>query len=270
MKKTILAYAVLSVLNGLTYAAPASEVTGNTNPVGETSTSAPTTTNTTPTTKPTAENPTPIQSSVPTVEPKSPSSDLSATVTVPDTIDCNYQLSPQTPVDPTVVTKWASKAAEQSFTFEATQLDAQIEKLKACYTPQGWQSFYDALKKSGNLTAITSQALTVSAMIDGEATIAENKGTEWKLSIPLQVVYQNKQQKLTQSLMLEVLVGRKTSGDLGIMQMVAVPKQNTTTTTTTTTPAQDSTVESPQIKTESKSTPTEPTTMETPAEPGKN
>jgi hypothetical protein len=272
MKKTILAYAVLSVLNGVTYAAPASEITGDTNPVGETSPSTPASANsTTPpspvTNKPTAENPSPTQSSVPAVDKKAPAPDMSANSSVPDTIDCSYQLSSQTTqVDPLLVTKWATKAAEQSFTFESTQLDAQIEKLKACYTPQGWQSFYDALKKSGNLTAITSQSLSVSAMVDGEANISENNGNEWKLTIPLQVVYQNKQQKLTQSLSLDVLVGRKASGDLGIMQMVAVPKQNTTTSVT---PAQNSSTQpTTEIKTESKTTPTDTKpTMESPVEP---
>lgn len=277
MKKTILAYAVLSILNGVTYAAPASEIIGDTPQVGEASPSAPasatsTTSPSTVTDKPTAENPSTTQSSVPAVDKKAPAPDISTNSTVPDTIDCNYQLSSQTTqVNPLLVTKWATKAAEQSFTFESTQLDAQIEKLKACYTSQGWQSFYDALKKSGNLTAITSQSLTVSAMVDGEANISENNGNEWKLTIPLQVVYQNKQQKLTQSLSLDILVGRKASGDLGIMQMVAVPKQNTTQSVT---PAQNSSTQptteiKTKSKTESKTAPTDtkPNIMEPPVEP---
>jgi len=39
----------------------------------------------------------------------------------------------------------------------------------------------------------------------------------------LQVVYQNDKEKLTQKLNVDLLIGRKMSGDLGIMQMIAIP-----------------------------------------------
>ncbi len=45
---------------------------------------------------------------------------------------------------------------------------------------------------------------------------------------PLQVVYQNDKEKLTQLLTVDVLIGRKISGDLGIMQMIAAPRTKNT------------------------------------------
>lgn len=67
----------------------------------------------------------------------------------------------------------------------------------------------------------------------------------------MQVVYQNDKEKLTQLLSVDVLVGRKVTGNLGIMQMIATPRTpavgtapaiqkpsgTTVQTTVTTTPA---------------------------------
>lgn len=177
-------------------------------------------------------------------------------------IDCNYKLPAQiTEVDTNFVIKWAEKAIEQSFTFENTKLDTQLDGLKACFTTQGWQSFHDALEKSGNLKAIASQQLVASAMVDGQALMRENKHNQWKVTIPLQVVYQNKQQKITQSLTVEVLVGRKLSGDLGIMQVVAQPRGSAET------PSQPSTPESTSAPEPTQTSPAASPTEPAPAEP---
>lgn len=166
-------------------------------------------------------------------------------------VDCTYKTPPQTThIDSAIVTEWAEKATRQSFDFENNKIDKQLAELKACYTDQGWQSFNDALQKSGNLNAIKSQKLAVSSMVNGKSTTSEIKENQWKVSIPLQVVYQNDKEKLTQLLTVDLIIGRKiTSGDLGIMQMIASPLKAenagaktsttppTTTTTTTTTTA---------------------------------
>ena len=167
-------------------------------------------------------------------------------------INCAYQISPQVShIDPNVIIKWTEKAAEQAFTFDAAQIDKQMEQLKTCFTNQGWQGFQDAFKKSGNMNSIKSQQLSVSAMVESPPTIVENKGNEWKVSVPLQVVYQNKQQKLTQPLHIDVLVGRKLTGELGIMQIIATPKQPAT-------PIQQAPVTPTTQKTPAAAAPSEP------------
>lgn len=160
-------------------------------------------------------------------------------------IDCNYRIPAETTrVEQSLVIQWAEKATQQSFDFDHGTMDQQLSTLKACYTDQGWQSFNDALQKSGNMKAIQTQKLMVNGLVDGKSAITEIKENQWKLSIPLQVVYQNEKEKLTQLLNVDLIVGRKTSGDLGIMQIIASPRiaaspdakvTNTTTTTTTTT-----------------------------------
>jgi hypothetical protein len=143
----------------------------------------------------------------------------------PQVVDCQYKISSDTTkIDQTLVSTWAEKATIQSFDFSPTALDDQLVKLKNCFTDQGWQGFNDALQKSGNVNAIKSQNLTVSSQVDGNIQISEIKDNQWKITVPMQVVYQNDKEKLTQLLSVDLLVGRKVSGDLGIMQMIATPR----------------------------------------------
>jgi hypothetical protein len=182
-------------------------------------------------------------------------------------VNCDYKIPNSTnQVDTQLVQTWTEKAIEQAFSFESAQLEPQIEKLKACFTPQGWQSFYDALKKSGNLTAIQQQNLSVSAMVNGHSTIQPTKSNEWQVNIPLQVVYQNQQQKLTQILDVSIIVGRKDSGDLGMTQVIATPKQPTTSSEPSGT-AQPQTVQPPAPQPFATPTPSAQPTQQPPTNP---
>jgi hypothetical protein len=161
-------------------------------------------------------------------------------------INCDYKIPATTKnIEQSLVLTWSEKAATQAFDFDPTNLDSQMQKLKTCFTEQGWTGFSSALEKSGNLEAIKTQKLTVSSQLDGQAQVTEAKDNQWKVTLPLQVVYQNDKEKVTQLLNVNLTVGRKISGDLGIAQMIATPRTNntsqqsnsTTTPNNTTTPA---------------------------------
>jgi hypothetical protein len=151
-------------------------------------------------------------------------SDVPATPSAP-VIDCKYAIPAQkSDIEASVISTWGEKAAMQSFSFNPASVDQEMGDLKLCYTDQGWQGFTDALQKSGNIDAIKTQHLTVSSQMDGEIKMTVVKDNQWKVIVPLQVVYQNDKEKLTQQLTVELLIGRKVSGDLGIMQMIASPR----------------------------------------------
>ena len=158
-------------------------------------------------------------------KPISPATSSSAeTPNQPIEINCKYHIPTNTTtIEQSLISTWASKAAVQSFEFNPTSIDAELTELKSCYTDQGWQGFNDALQKSGNIESFKKQGLTVSSLVDGELKVNPVKDNQWKVSIPLQVVYQNDKEKLTQKLNVDLLIGRKMSGDLGIMQMIAIP-----------------------------------------------
>ena len=144
-------------------------------------------------------------------------------------LDCNYHIpANQAAVDSALITAWAEKAALQSFTFTPATIQSQMDMLKTCYTEQGWKGFTEALQKSGNIDSIKSQLLNVSGQADGVPNISTVKDGQWKVTLPIQVVYQNDKDKVTQHLLVGVVVGRKPNGDLGIMQLVATARQDET------------------------------------------
>ena len=140
-------------------------------------------------------------------------------------INCDYKIPASTKtIEQSVILTWSEKAVTQAFDFDPVSVDNQVQKLKACFTDQGWMGFNSALGKSGNVEAIKSQKLTVSSQLDGQAQVTEAKDNQWKLILPLHVVYQNDKEKVTQLLNVNLTVGRKMNGDLGIVQMIATPK----------------------------------------------
>ena len=154
----------------------------------------------------------------------------SATTPAPQALNCQYRIPAETTnIDNTLVSNWGTQAIIQSFDFSPGSLPTQLASLQNCFTDQGWKGFNDALNKSGNIAAIKTQHLTVSSQADGKPVITLIKDNQWKLTLPLQVVYQNDKQKFTQVLTVDVLIGRKMNGDLGIMQMIATPKPTVTT-----------------------------------------
>lgn len=155
-----------------------------------------------------------------------PPTKIPTTVRVEPVINCNYPIPAniQT-IDPAILEAWAQAALMQSFEFNARDLDTQLEQLKPCFTEQGFQSFYDALKASGNIDEIKAQNLTISSQVNGKLSITPIRDNQWKVIIPLQVIYQNDKQKITQLLLVELLVGRRAAGNLAIMQVIATPKE---------------------------------------------
>ncbi|WP_133131052.1 DotI/IcmL family type IV secretion protein [Legionella yabuuchiae] len=143
----------------------------------------------------------------------------------PQPMSCEYKIPPEkTDISDSLIKSWAEFATVKAFELDAPTLDQQMAVLEKCFTKQGWAGFQTALEKSGNLQAIRSQNLIVSSQVDGKTVVNPAKENQWKVTIPLEVVYQNQQQRLTQLLSVDVLIGRTVTGDLGIMQMIAIPR----------------------------------------------
>ncbi len=166
-------------------------------------------------------SPPPTQA-LPSVQPAQPAANV--------VINCDYKIPSQTKViDQSVILSWSQQAVIQAFTFNPDTLDAQMQQLQACFTEQGWSGFNNALQKSGNLDAIKSQKLNVSSQMEGSAFVTEAKDSQWKVTLPLTVIYQNDKEKVNQLLSVNLVVTRKPTGDLGITQMIATPRGSVTT-----------------------------------------
>lgn len=181
------------------------------------------------TTAPVTEATPPAESKAESSVTPTPSTPVTAPTTAP-AIDCHYSIpATVSTVEQPLVAQWAKKAVIQAFSFDFKTLDDQLAALKFCFTDQGWVGFSDALKKSGNLDAIKQEKLNVSSTLNGEVTLTGIKDNQWKIGLPLEVIYQNDKEKINQSLMIDLIVGRQLSGNLGIMQIIAVPKQTAET-----------------------------------------
>ncbi|HHF7346070.1 TPA: DotI/IcmL family type IV secretion protein [Legionella feeleii] len=142
-----------------------------------------------------------------------------------DTINCDYRIPVEiSSISLEFVINWAQQAVRQSFDFNFASIDTQLEKLQACYTESGWVKFKSALQSSGNVDVIKTQNLAVSSQIDGQAQLIEFKDYLWKMNVPLKVVYQSNEERVTHFLNVYLTVGRKINGNLGIMQMIATPR----------------------------------------------
>lgn len=174
----------------------------------------------------------PVAQPATTAQPQAiPSAPVSTATTSEPVMSCDYKISPDVKkVEQNIVLSWSEHAVMQAFSFNPVTIEDQIQKLQPCFTEQGWSGFNTALQKSGNIEAIKSQKLTVTSQIDGQILVNEAKDNQWKLTLPLSVVYQNDKEKVSQLLSVDVTVGRKTNGDLGIMQMIAAPRGTVTTT----------------------------------------
>lgn len=141
----------------------------------------------------------------------------------PPRVDCFYQIATN-PITDIELSLWAQYAALKSFDYSFDKMDTQLQSLKSCFTEQGWTGFNEALKQSGNLTTIKAQQLTVSSQIAGQPEVSQIKTNQWRITVPLDVVYQNTQEKLTQSLAVVLVVTKKNPTELGIVQLIAAPK----------------------------------------------
>ncbi|MFC3909895.1 DotI/IcmL family type IV secretion protein [Legionella dresdenensis] len=231
MKKTLLCSGLLALLSASAFAIQDHPATANyPKRTLEIAANKPTNTNIVTAeaniTGPTTTTPAPVQQN-PATAPANPQPVVTPQPATPAPVNCSYRTGEASHIDPNLVKQWTEKATQQAFDLDFSNLTQQLSALQTCFTDQGWQSFSDALEKSGNMKAITTEKLTVSSIISGTTSIIETKENQWKVNLPLQVVYQNDKEKLTQNLSVDVIVGRKLSGDLGIMQIIATPKTAT-------------------------------------------
>jgi hypothetical protein len=57
--------------------------------------------------------------------------------------------------------------------------------------------------------------------INGVAEFIETREDYWVIALPLKVTYKNDTMRVSQLLNLQLTVGRKTNGELGVMQLIA-------------------------------------------------
>ncbi|VEB36915.1 DotI/IcmL family type IV secretion protein [Legionella cherrii] len=135
-------------------------------------------------------------------------------------IDCDYKVSAEThEINENIISDWAQYAVTKSFNFDSEAIDLQLKKLQSCYTEQAWYEFISSLEKSGNMRTFKTKKLRATSQIDGKIQIVESRDNTWTLTLPLKINYQYENGNVIQLLKVDLTIGRKNTGGLGIIQL---------------------------------------------------
>ena len=132
-------------------------------------------------------------------------------------------------VDDTELLQWTVRAVLASYSINYHDYAEQLNTAGRRFTANGWNSFADEFKKTGNLEAMKRGRMLCYAQAQRAALIRETKVMGGRLAydiqFPLVQTCQNTQQEATTRLMITALVVRTTIQDkpdgLAIEQLVA-------------------------------------------------
>ena len=141
-------------------------------------------------------------------------------------------------VSQTALLQWANEAAISSFSFDYVSYRKNLQKASEYYTPDGWKSFENALKESGNLETVIAKHLVVTAVATGAPTIIDQSVISgryaWKIQMPLLVTYESGAQIMRQPMVVTMVVTRvstlNTPKGIAIAQFYGTPGQAQGTT----------------------------------------
>lgn len=95
---------------------------------------------------------------------------------------------------PSTLLTWANNAAVAANTFGFATYQQDLQRASTYFTPDGWQSFEDALKSARTLDTIQAKQLVSTAVATGSPTIIDqgiiNGRYAWKVQMQLLVTYE--------------------------------------------------------------------------------
>lgn len=119
---------------------------------------------------------------------------------------------------------WAKFVAQKSFNLSHKHLENQLKQLQFCYSSSGWNQFNRALHQSGNLNLISQHQLQANTQVMGPVEVRYHpKYTSWTAIVPMRVVYQNQQQKISQELNVHLTINELKDKHLAVIQIVGKP-----------------------------------------------
>lgn len=122
-----------------------------------------------------------------------------------------YPLS-QPVVSTAELLNWATAAATSANTYNFVNYRKELQDASKYFTPAGWKEYQTELKASRNLDTVLAKKLTVNAVATG-APIILDQGVvagryKWKIQLPLLLTYESSSTKISQPLLVTMLVTR--------------------------------------------------------------
>lgn len=128
------------------------------------------------------------------------------------------------------ILKWSAEAVIKSFSYDYINYKTNLENTSNYFTSHGWDNFMKALKMSGNIDAVITRKLSISAVVTGNPTVIQQgiqtNEYEWKAKIPVQISIMKNNQIINQNMQcvnLTIIRTNKTPSGIGISQYVVMP-----------------------------------------------
>lgn len=130
------------------------------------------------------------------------------------------------------IMSWVAQATTEVMTFGFNDYRRRLQEASRNFTRTGWESFTQALQKSGIVEMMEVNRQVVTAAPSG-APILQSEGLvagryQWVIQIPLVVTYQSGNKQRSDSLLVTVVVVRvprlESPNGVGIEQWIAVPR----------------------------------------------
>lgn len=135
---------------------------------------------------------------------------------------------------PTGLLSWTMDCVERSHSFDVVNYRKQLTGAMGCFTDSGWNGFYSALERSGNLKEVIDKKMIATATRAGPAVI-QKQGVNPQTGVytyivrfPMNVVYQGEGRMPGQKLMMTTMVERVDTAEspdgVGISQIIGEPQ----------------------------------------------
>jgi intracellular multiplication protein IcmL len=124
--------------------------------------------------------------------------------------------------------QWANTAATAAYNYDFVNYREALQEASAYFTPDGWNSFMQALNESGSLQNVIDKKLMVTAVATGAPVIVDQgvlDGTyTWKVQMPMLINYQSASQNQQHSVTVTMLITRvatlTSARGIGIAQFI--------------------------------------------------
>lgn len=123
------------------------------------------------------------------------------------------------------VRRWSAFISKQAFTIPQNNISKHLERIHRCFSDEGWTEYSNAIERSGNINLIITKKYKGTSSIEGTIAVSHVQDSKlWETNTPLYVVYQNKESRVLQRVIVHLRINELIDRRLRIVQIVGVPR----------------------------------------------
>ena len=123
------------------------------------------------------------------------------------------------------VRRWSAFISKQAFTIPENNINQHLDRIHSCFSDEGWTEYSNAIKRSGNINLIITKKYKGTSSIEGTIAVSHVQDSKlWETNTPLYVVYQNKESRVLQRVIVHLRINELNDRRLRVVQIVGVPR----------------------------------------------